>query len=89
MTCASAIDCWAVGSYSASMSQTLVERWDGTSWAIVTSPNSSATQNSYLQAVTCASASDCWAVGASVVGIAYQTLVELVGWDFVINRHLA
>jgi hypothetical protein len=80
VTCTSASDCWAVGSYSASgASQTLIERWDGTSWVIATSPNNGATQNNYLLGVNCGSASDCWSVGYYVVGITYQTLVER--WD--------
>ena len=59
--------------------QTLIERWDGTSWAIVSSPNTSTTQNNYLYGVTCASASECWAVGYYFYGSAYQTLIER--WD--------
>src|SRR5207253_479637 len=44
-TCVSASDCWAVGFYDAAgdptnpLYQTLIERWDGTSWAVVTSAN--------------------------------------------------
>jgi hypothetical protein len=78
VTCASASDCWAVG-YDVStefVSQTVIERWNGTSWAIVSSPNPSATEN-FLDGVTCASASQCWAVGKYDGGSgAYQTLVE-------------
>ena len=77
VTCVSALDCWAIGYYSnGSVYQTLVERWNGTSWAIVTSPNTSATQNDVLNGVTCASASDCWAVGYYHNGSNYQTLTE-------------
>ena len=64
VTCVSASDCWAVGYYyNGSYAQTLIERWDGTSWAIVSSPNTSPTQANFLYGVTCVSASDCWAVG--------------------------
>src|SRR5205823_809792 len=38
-------------------------QWDGTSWAIVTSPDTSATKSDFLRGVACASASQCWAVG--------------------------
>src|SRR5437870_826974 len=87
-TCVSASDCWAVG-FSQSLvgayniNQTLIERWDGTAWTIVTSPNTSALDN-YLDSVTCVSASDCWAVGYYYTGNAvesgmYQTLIE--HWD--------
>ena len=85
MTCASASECWAVGYTSDATSgfyQTLIERWDGTSWAIVSSPNTSATTDNYLNAVTCVSTSDCWAAGAyniTVSGTPYQTLIER--WD--------
>ena len=82
VTCASASDCWAVGYYldaSGTTYQTLIERWDGTAWAIVTSPNTSATQTNALSGVTCTSASDCWAVGSYYNGTADQTLIER--WD--------
>src|SRR5581483_11216779 len=63
--CLSASDCWAVGYYNnhTSIYQTLVAQWDGTSWTIVTSPNTSPTQDNFLSDVTCVSASDCWAAG--------------------------
>jgi D-serine deaminase-like pyridoxal phosphate-dependent protein len=80
VTCASASDCWAVGYYkTASVYQTLIERWDGTSWAIVSSPNASTTQTNFLAGVTCVSASNCWAVGYYITGTAEQTLIE--HWD--------
>src|SRR5437879_5254744 len=45
-------------------------------WSIVTSPNTSTTQNNLL-GVTCVSASDCWAVGSYVAGSgAPRTLIE-------------
>src|SRR5207302_828192 len=54
--------------------------WDGTSWRIVSSPNTSATQNNILNAVTCNSTSDCWAVGYYDSGNGTdQTLIE--HWD--------
>jgi len=82
VTCASASNCWAVGFYNTDIAaQTLIERWDGTSWVIVTSPNTNATRLNFLAAVTCVSASDCWAVGYYVndTGTTYQTLIER--WD--------
>ena len=83
MTCVSASECWAVGHYvtgiAGSADQTLIERWDGTSWTIVSSPNALASTNNYLSGVTCLSASNCWAVGYSRVGTADQTLIER--WD--------
>jgi hypothetical protein len=84
VTCVSASDCWAVGHYFTSdnfVEQTLIERWDGTSWSIVSSPNTSATQFNLLLGVTCVSASECWAVGHhdGRGDFIYQTLIER--WD--------
>lgn len=64
VTCVSPSECWAVGYYLAeNAAQTLIERWDGTSWTIVNSPNTSATQSNLLYGVTCESTPDYWAVG--------------------------
>src|SRR5207249_168744 len=81
VTCVAAADCWAVGVYyNGSAYQTLIEHWDGTSWAIVTSPNISASPETELEAVACTSASDCWTVGSYVNANGnYQTLIER--WD--------
>jgi hypothetical protein len=81
VTCVSASECWAVGYYlSDNAAQTLIERWDGTSWAIVSSPNTSATQSNFLLGVTCMSASECWAVGYYYNdNVISQTLIER--WD--------
>jgi hypothetical protein len=80
VTCAFAADCWAVGyDNNGSIDQTLVERWDGTSWAIVTSPNNGTSQNNDLKAVSCASATACWAIGYYSTGSVQQTLTER--WD--------
>jgi hypothetical protein len=89
VTCALASDCWAVGYTNdagvTSAHQTLIERWDGTAWAIVSSPNTSTTQHNWLTGVTCASASECWAVGY-IVSSTYQTLIERwngTAWELV------
>jgi hypothetical protein len=82
VTCTSASDCWAVGNYLTDnfYYQTLIEHWNGAAWSIVTSPNTSTTQDNSLSGVTCTSASDCWAVGDYVIpngnGFYYSTLVE-------------
>jgi Divergent InlB B-repeat domain len=83
VTCASESDCWAVGSYrniDNNDNQTLIEHWDGTSWSIVPSPNTSTVWNA-LAGVTCPSTSDCWAVGYndSSDDHHYDTLIE--HWD--------
>jgi hypothetical protein len=81
VACTSASDCWAVGYYFTGFgSQTLVERWDGSSWTIVPSPNDSSVPFSRLNGVSCASASDCWAVGWYTDNqTSYQALTE--HWD--------
>jgi hypothetical protein len=81
VTCVSASECWAVGYYLTDNAvQTLIERWDGTSWAIVSSPNTSTTQSNFLLGVTCVSASECWAVGYYYNdNVISQTLIER--WD--------
>jgi hypothetical protein len=70
----SANEVWAVGWHRAGGIETmgtLVERWDGTSWAIVPSPNPGPTGNS-LQAVAVVGDTEAWAVGSmydvSVIG---------------------
>jgi len=83
VACISASDCWAAGSNDDTngVGQTLIERWDGTSWTIVDSPDSSGSNS--FQAVTCASPSqpeECWAVGLTVTDLGRaQTLIE--EWD--------
>jgi hypothetical protein len=57
-------DAWAVGdsgNVSIAADQGLVERWNGTSWNIVASPNQHTSQDLY--GVSASSASDAWAVG--------------------------
>jgi hypothetical protein len=79
VTCNSATNCWAVG-YSTdptgNVDQTLIEQWNGTSWSIVTSPNTSPTQDNMLFGVTCVSTSDCWAVGSYNTGNPTQSGVD-------------
>ncbi len=80
VSCASASDCWAVGySYTARTLQTLIEHWDGSSWVIVSSPNTSPTGTNFLYSVSCVSASDCWAVGYAQGDSSLGTLVQ--HWD--------
>src|SRR4029077_21268961 len=71
VTCLSPSQCWAVGSYYTgygdplylTSSQTLVERWDGASWSIVSSPNPGTKYNGFNE-LACTSAAGCWAVGS-------------------------
>jgi DNA-binding beta-propeller fold protein YncE len=67
VTCKASNDCIAVG-YSETESEThttLAERWNGTSWSVMSTPNVGGIAASELYSVSCASASDCWATGRS------------------------
>jgi len=77
VSCTSASSCTAVGNfYTGSYDQTLIERWNGTTWSIVSSPNTSATQDNDLFGVSCISASSCTAVGSFYTGSYDQTFIE-------------
>lgn len=57
--------CLAVGGYSGTAGAvTLAERWNGTSWSVVSTPNPSSAAGSSLSAVSCDSAEFCMAVGS-------------------------
>ncbi len=72
----SATSAWAVGYYSnGTAEQTLIVRWDGTTWKRVPSPSPSSSINR-LAGVTATSATSAWAVGTYDNGIAPQTLIE-------------
>ncbi len=81
VTCLSLKDCWAVGSYNnGGVGQTLISRWNGNSWSIVSSPNTSISQNNSLGSVACSASNDCWAAGTyQNAGGVYQTLI--LHWD--------
>jgi len=69
ITCISSSECWAVGSRndgSDGNSQTLTERWNGTRWSIVKTPDVSTSSDDRLASVTCTSGSNCWAVGSEL-----------------------
>lgn len=69
-------DAWAVG--STGPRDTLIERWDGTSWAPVYSPNGDLRRN-VLAGVAAITPDDVWAVGGSSLGAQSQALIE--HWD--------
>jgi hypothetical protein len=67
VACPTATDCIAVGSADTSSSQkTLTERWNGTTWKIVPSPNPPNADVAELLAVACPSATSCNAVGLTL-----------------------
>ncbi len=64
--CTASNDCIAVGYYVAegsSKSLTLAERWNGTSWSVMSTPNVEGATANELEKISCVSSSDCWAVG--------------------------
>ena len=73
-------DVWAVGNSFASNSyRTLGERWDGTKWTIVSTPN--ARTNNWLNGVAALSAANVWAVGFSNDSTWAQNRTLAEHWD--------
>lgn len=66
--CSSSSNCLAVGHYKtgAEAFATLALHWDGSEWAIVSTPNPGGAVQAYLRDVECPAPADCWAVGESV-----------------------
>jgi hypothetical protein len=59
-------DAWAVGYHDDEKTggtSTLIQRWNGTSWSIVDSPNGPNSGDNYLSGVAAVSSNDVWAVG--------------------------
>ena len=81
VACASASDCWAVGSWSeqGGVSRTLILHWDGVQWAIAPSADSGGDDYNYLLGVSCAASNACWAVGYHSTGAGFGTLA--LRWD--------
>jgi hypothetical protein len=63
--CVSGTFCMAVGQYmnSAGVMQTLAEKWNGTAWSIVPTPNPAGAPTSQLNALACTTTANCIAVG--------------------------
>ncbi len=78
VSCSSNMACTAVGDYTNSTGEsvTLAERWNGTTWAIQTTPNPAGAQDSYLNSVSCTSPVACTAVGYYVSAGNYLTFAE-------------
>jgi hypothetical protein len=65
VSCVSASFCMAAGyTFNSSfVEQTLVEKWNGTTWSIVTSPDTGASEDNFLWGVSCPATSFCMADG--------------------------
>ncbi len=68
LSCPSVANCLAVGNYTTPLGlpRMLVEKWNGTSWAIAPAPTITAPLAGSLEGVSCPSATVCTAVGSSV-----------------------
>jgi len=79
VSCTSPTFCVAVGSrFERLVSHTLVERWDGTSWRVVPTPDA-ADRRSGFAGVACVSPSFCAAVGNHFADTGSRGLLEV--WD--------
>jgi hypothetical protein len=70
-SCPSATSCFAVGSDSnavTTISQTLAEHWNGSTWATQVTPSLSGSLNADLAGIACPSATSCIAVGQNTNG---------------------
>jgi hypothetical protein len=89
ISCKSASNCVAVGSYAvpgdpAGTQRTLVLRWNGTKWSMLAGPNPAGATGTVLASVSCISAANCAAVGRSTTSTferpldagPYTTLIE-------------
>lgn len=84
VSCPSATDCVAVGTIAtpnqASHTQPLAERWNGTRWAVQTSPTPAGAYNPHLSSVSCTSPARCTAIGGYLAnGTTETSLAER--WD--------
>ncbi len=79
ISCVSSTSCFAVGDYSNEFFKlkTLVETWNGTEWAIQSSPNPTGATNSSLVSDSCTSSTACTAVGSASPGPSGETTVTL------------
>jgi S-layer homology domain len=82
VTVVSSSDVWAVGSYFPELafaSRTLIMHWDGSTWAVVPSPNVSNAENR-LNAVAALASNDVWAVGNYIRNDAIRQTLTM-HWD--------
>jgi hypothetical protein len=78
VSCTSASGCTTAGWYESpsGVELTLAEAWNGTSWAIQTTPSPKGSPGSYLNGVSCTSAAACTAVGYYTTSSGSETLAE-------------
>ena len=88
LSCTTQSFCMAAGIYydNTGDSQTLTEKWDGSAWTLIASPNTSTTQNNALYGVSCVGTSFCMSGDYYSNGTIFQTLTmewSGSGWNTV------
>ncbi len=95
VTCASPSDCWAAGTTGPQQptdsvffifptvpgDQSVIEHWDGRSWALVPSYVATSPSGGYVAALTCVSADDCWASGSTTDDNGLPSSSLMQHWD--------
>ena len=78
VSCSDSTHCTAVGGYmnSSGVQVTFVQRWNGTSWSLQTSPNPVGSTNTPLQSVSCANSSFCVGAGDWNNGKMWQPMAQ-------------
>ncbi len=80
VSCQNRKSCYAVGYYSSDVAvKTLVERWNGRRWAVMTSRNPAHADFSVLSGISCPSSTTCVAVGYRSTAAGDAPLAER--WD--------
>jgi hypothetical protein len=83
VSCAGTGFCEAVGQINAAgpLNQNLIETWNGSTWAITPSPNTSASQSQQLSGVSCFSATTCSAVGQANAASGVSPATLALNWN--------
>jgi hypothetical protein len=83
VSCSSTTNCKAMGLYSTGQgySPTLAERWHGSTWSIVASPNQSLGGDGQWLGVACPVANTCLAVGEDGIGLQDRPSLEAARWN--------
>jgi hypothetical protein len=78
VSCSDASNCTSVGGYTNAkgVQVTLVERWNGKTWSVQTSPNPEGSSNSVLQNVICEDRNTCVGVGDWVKAGVWQPMAQ-------------
>jgi hypothetical protein len=83
VSCFSASNCAAVGQRAPAQGTggTLAERWNGTTWSVVSSPNPGGSAGARLTGVACPGSGTCLAVGWFTDGASGDTLPTAEKWN--------